>query len=527
MIRKEAQTDKIGKADQTRPGSKACQGGKARPGHVPYDVFISYRRAGGAQYARILQLLLNQRGYRAFLDYDELLDGVFNEAIRAAITEAPIFLLVLSPDALARCKNEDDWVRQEITLAVRLGKHIIPVNPDNLHNGIPDALPAEIRTAVSDYQHSDVHFGQTLGITIDFLVENRLAPVVGRRPVAENAAASLTPENERRRKELRKKKRFRRLVRGAFVLGGICLAVLAGLYALEKKRFEQCRRYSEVKNFCTPPGWPGFFRANAEALLARYDSLRVATTPDGSYLNWSDDLTLSQLQIIRRLLAQMVKVEGGTFRMGAAEATEDVEIALETPQVEQSVKTFLLGRYEVSVEEWGEVMQQTYDPAQATLPQANVSLDECRAFAEKLSNMTGLIFRLPTEAEWEYAARGGRKADGTKYAGRNQVEEVAWHAKNSGRRAHCRNDRQGGLYCNGLDLFDMSGNVSEWCDTPFRLYSDLKANSASPEIIDPDAWVIRGGNYESDAYELTVTHRDPMNKNEKAPTVGFRLARDP
>lgn len=95
-----------------------------------YDIFISYRRDGGAQYARILQLMLSQRGYRVFLDYDELKDGVFGKRIKAAIKAAPVFMLVLSKDSLDRCKNEDDWVREEILYAIEHQKKIVPVNPD-------------------------------------------------------------------------------------------------------------------------------------------------------------------------------------------------------------------------------------------------------------------------------------------------------------------------------------------------------------------------------------------------------------
>ena len=91
-----------------------------------YDIFISYRRDGGAQYARILQLMLIQRGYKVFLDYDELTDGVFSDKIRAAIKEAPVFMLVLSKGSMKRCANDGDWVREEITLAVDQQKHIVP-----------------------------------------------------------------------------------------------------------------------------------------------------------------------------------------------------------------------------------------------------------------------------------------------------------------------------------------------------------------------------------------------------------------
>ena len=125
-----------------------------------YDIFISYRRDGGAQYARILQLMLIQRGYKVFLDYDELKDGVFSDKIRVAIKEAPIFMLVLSNGSMARCANEGDWVREEISLAVEQNKHIIPVNPDNGFDGFPDQMPKNLRETIGSHQHSEINFGQ-------------------------------------------------------------------------------------------------------------------------------------------------------------------------------------------------------------------------------------------------------------------------------------------------------------------------------------------------------------------------------
>ena len=128
-----------------------------------YDIFISYRRVGGAQYARILQLMLIQRGYKVFLDYDELTDGVFSDKIRAAIKEAPVFMLVLSGGSMTRCANEGDWVREEITLAVKQGKHIIPMNPDNSFDGFPEGMPEELKESIGSHQHSEISFGQALG----------------------------------------------------------------------------------------------------------------------------------------------------------------------------------------------------------------------------------------------------------------------------------------------------------------------------------------------------------------------------
>lgn len=104
-----------------------------------YDIFISYRRKGGAHYARILKAELEKRGYRdrVFLDYDELKDGRFDSRIMQAIDSAPIFIFILSPGALDRCNNEDDWVRQEILYALKHERHIIPVDFDSRFNGFP------------------------------------------------------------------------------------------------------------------------------------------------------------------------------------------------------------------------------------------------------------------------------------------------------------------------------------------------------------------------------------------------------
>lgn len=118
-----------------------------------YDIFISYRRDGGRQFARILQLMLVQRGYRVFLDYDELTDGIFSEKIVEAIKDAPMFMIVLSKGSMARCSNEGDWVRREITLAIEEKKHIIPVNPDNEFDGFPEAVPSHIKDSIDQERH--------------------------------------------------------------------------------------------------------------------------------------------------------------------------------------------------------------------------------------------------------------------------------------------------------------------------------------------------------------------------------------
>ena len=165
-----------------------------------YDIFISYRRVGGAQYARILQLMLMQRGYKVFLDYDELKDGVFGKRIKAAIAEAPVFMLVLSKDSLDRCANADDWVREEITYAQVLGKHFVPVNPDKSFDGIHADVPGIIKTVALDNQHSEVDFGQALGATVEVMIANRLVPTLGKR----QAMSQIDEDGETARETLRR-----------------------------------------------------------------------------------------------------------------------------------------------------------------------------------------------------------------------------------------------------------------------------------------------------------------------------------
>lgn len=144
-----------------------------------YDIFISYRREGGAQYARILQLKLIERGYKVFLDYDEINEGVFDDEVRNAIKSAPIFMLVLSPRIMERCVYESDWVRQEILLAINENKHFIPIDPDNKFDGnFPKGIPEKIKSFVSSHQQSGINFGQYLDVCIDNMINNRIKAYV-------------------------------------------------------------------------------------------------------------------------------------------------------------------------------------------------------------------------------------------------------------------------------------------------------------------------------------------------------------
>lgn len=146
-----------------------------------YHIFLSYRREDGKDLARTLKETLVGKGYRVFLDMDELQDGVFDERILAAIEEAPIYMLIMTKHCFDRCHNADDWVRQELEYAIKKGKVIIPINPDRQFVGYPDTMPQHLKDALKSHQYSAVDTEQLYQESIDKLVTERIRPVLGFR----------------------------------------------------------------------------------------------------------------------------------------------------------------------------------------------------------------------------------------------------------------------------------------------------------------------------------------------------------
>ena len=218
----------------------------------------------------------------------------------------------------------------------------------------------------------------------------------------------------------------------------------------------------------------------------------------------------------------MVKVQGGKFTMGATHEQGADAYYYEKPAHRVTLSSFSIGQTEVTQELWEAVMGSNPSYRKGPkLPVEQVSWDHCQEFIKKLNALTGQYFRLPTEAEWEYAARGGSKSQGYKYSGSNNLGDVAWYDGNSGDKTHDVATKQP----NELGIFDMSGNVYEWCQD--RYGEDYYRSSPSSNPTGPESGsscVCRGGCIYSSDRSCRVTDRNGYHPGYRDSDLGFRLA---
>ncbi|MBR1712359.1 MAG: SUMF1/EgtB/PvdO family nonheme iron enzyme [Alloprevotella sp.] len=233
----------------------------------------------------------------------------------------------------------------------------------------------------------------------------------------------------------------------------------------------------------------------------------------------------------------MIAVEGGTFMMGATPeqykdcAGEwDEPWYIEKPVHEVTLSSYYIGETEVTQELWEVVMGWNLSETKGLgLPVEQVSWDDCQRFFLRLNELTGYTFRLPTEAEWEYAARGGNKSKGYKYSGSDDVDEVAWYTKNSISDGEGEMHPVGTKKANELGIYDMSGNVSEWCRDWYGPYSESPATDPTGPTMNDKGAVRRGGCYwyQNGAWDCRVSCRggsaSGTNPGLRMKGTGFRL----
>ena len=265
-----------------------------------------------------------------------------------------------------------------------------------------------------------------------------------------------------------------------------------------------------------------FFTANAQLKDDVNDDgvvdMSDATTLIDHVLNGVNNGS-SHIFIAHNVMIEMVRVEGGTFTMGATAEQASDAFSDELPTHKVTLSPFLIGKYEVSQTLWLAVMGE--NPSVNTginLPVDNVTWNECQTFITKLNELTGKNFRLLTEAEWEYAARGGNKSKGYKYSGSNNLGDVAWYIDNSNNTSHA----MGTKAPNELGIYYMTGNVMEWVSDWKGSYSSR--SQTNPTGPDSGTYrVNRGGSYGNVERLSRITNRNSIDPNMSSKTMGLRL----
>lgn len=227
---------------------------------------------------------------------------------------------------------------------------------------------------------------------------------------------------------------------------------------------------------------------------------------------------------------EMVYVAPGSFRMGATSEQDGFDSFTELPAHDvQLTKGYYIGKLEVTQAQWKAVMgnnpsviKQFADKENEELPVMNITWADAKAFVKKLSEMTGKPFRLPTEAEWEYAAREASKACGLQYSGSKYLDRVACFRSNSNGTPH----PVGQYMPNKLEMRDMNGNVSEWVEDNYENYKDSAMVDPCIVIADTLDHVARGGSFYSTTTQCRTASREKYEPTFASPTVGLRVAMD-
>ena len=217
---------------------------------------------------------------------------------------------------------------------------------------------------------------------------------------------------------------------------------------------------------------------------------------------------------------EMVKVEAGTFMMGATSEMKDPDSDEKPVHQVTLTKDYYMGKYEVTQALWQAVMGNNPSWFKGdNLPVEKVSWNDCQEFISKLNSLTGRKFRLPTEAEWEYAARGGKKSRCYQYSGSSNISDVAWYKDNSANKTHPVGTKQ----ANELGIYDMSGNVYELCLDWFGSYSN--SSQTNPTGDGSGAYrVRRGGCWYDDARICRSSNRNGSTPDDRFIILGLRLA---
>ncbi|MBQ1199705.1 MAG: SUMF1/EgtB/PvdO family nonheme iron enzyme [Bacteroidaceae bacterium] len=278
------------------------------------------------------------------------------------------------------------------------------------------------------------------------------------------------------------------------------------------QNLSQCKLLKEILALCHDAQlqrlYALFFIALSEGSLERCENRLMLLRPphqDFGILRqpYANPVPVEDVEVIEAVVPQqdldfnvngvqfrMKYVEGGTFMMGAPDDDDEAD-DVEKPAHKVTLDSYYIAETQVTQELWQAVMGSNPSHFKGDIhrPVETVSWNDCKEFVKKLINLIGKPFSLPTEAQWEYAARGGKKSQGYRFSGSNNLADVAWFYDNSNSTTHPVAQKQP----NELGLYDMTGNVCEWCDDCLVPY--IRIDQTNPQVLGYDSHVLRGGSW--------------------------------
>lgn len=519
-----------------------------------YDIFISYRREGGGATAGRINDMLTSDGYSVSYDVDTLREGRFDQQLLERIEQCQDFILVVDKNCFVRMIDpstdpQNDWLWQELSYALQLKKNVIPVllagtgfpkklpedidnvrfcnGPkcvheyfDSFYTKLKEMLRAYPRLTKPSYMESASTMKNMpclkLKADIDCIFyldgEERShlkAGILQKFPLApgEYELMFVSTDNVEDRIEMvfemPETDKLQRISLSEVINIRLQKEIQATKIAEEKRLAEEKRKAEEQR----------------QAELRRQEAERKAAEErkkeeERRRLEENARLGVKEFTV-KGVLFKMIRVEGGSFMMGANDLIEFNGL----PPHQVTLSDYFMGETPVTQALWHTVMNSSFDEMEANYPVTYVSWKDCQKFIQRLNLQTGMKFSLPTEAQWEYAARGGKKSQDFKYAGSNKIEDVAWYEDNSGDKIHPVKRKK----TNELGLCDMSGNVWEWCQDWDGNYSrSSQTNPIGP--LSGDERVLRGGSWNCGAMGCHVSYHDSCNPGYCNGSIGFRLA---
>lgn len=515
---------------------------------MSYDIFLSYRRKNADGHSnvavsRTFKYAFEHHGYEVFFDFSDCTREFFADSILPAIRTCRYFVLVLTKGCLERCNEKGDWLRREIEEALKFNRTIIPITPEGEFDGWPADMPEAVKT-LDGLQITTIHMDGIFEANMEQLIKDRrMTPPQRRNEELENCAK---------------------------------LKVKSNLDCLMYVDEEECANLTANKLEKIPLR-PGEYMLKFESVENMADFIEEEyNMPDEDKLKKVDLLSIKQEREhreqeerererqekemkereererkereqqekerkerevrerkacetrgefeVRGVRFKMIYVEGGTFMMGATKEQGNDAYDDEKPVHEVTLDDYYIGETVVTQELWKTVTGSNLSRFQGddNLPVECVSWEDAKAFIKKLNGITGRRFRLPTEAEWEYAARGGKRRKGYKYSGSNNLDEVAWYSDNSEYRTHPVK----GKCPNELGLYDMSGNVWEWCNDWYGEYRGETQKNPQGSV-GGYGRVLRGGSWYGYARNCRVSYRFFSTSSIHFNFVGFRLVMCP